>query len=211
MKTQQSGFTLVEIAIVLVIIGLLLGGVLKGQELINSAKSKAVISDFRNTATMIAAYQDRFRALPGDDLAATTHVGATTTNGDNDGLIEGVWNSTTAADETAKVWQHLRLANLASGGLGAPAAGAWEPLGAEGGRIGIQSARPSGFATGRFFICQGNVSGRIAQQADTTMDDGTPNGGSVRAYTNAAADITAAGAVVAAYAETDLYILCSSL
>ena len=40
MNKQQSGFTLVEIAIVLVIIGLLLGGVLKGQELINSAKVK---------------------------------------------------------------------------------------------------------------------------------------------------------------------------
>ncbi len=47
MKHQQSGFTLVEIAIVLVIIGLLLGGVLKGQELINSAKAKSYAQDFR--------------------------------------------------------------------------------------------------------------------------------------------------------------------
>jgi prepilin-type N-terminal cleavage/methylation domain-containing protein len=73
-RRQQSGFTLVEIAIVLVIIGLLLGGVLKGQKLINSAKAKAVITDFRNTATMIAAYQDRFRALPGDDPSAKQHA-----------------------------------------------------------------------------------------------------------------------------------------
>ena len=48
MKNNQSGFTLVEIAIVLVIIGLLLGGVLKGQELINSAKVKNFATDFRN-------------------------------------------------------------------------------------------------------------------------------------------------------------------
>jgi prepilin-type N-terminal cleavage/methylation domain-containing protein len=49
MRSKQSGFTLVEIAIVLVIIGLLLGGVLKGQELINSAKVKNMIaSDFRD-------------------------------------------------------------------------------------------------------------------------------------------------------------------
>ncbi len=47
MKSQQSGFTLVEIAIVLVIIGLLLGGILKGQELINSAKVKNLANDFR--------------------------------------------------------------------------------------------------------------------------------------------------------------------
>ena len=55
MKNNQSGFTLVEIAIVLVIIGLLLGGVLKGQELINSAKVKNLANDFRNIPTMVFA------------------------------------------------------------------------------------------------------------------------------------------------------------
>lgn len=45
-KRRQSGFTLIEIAIVLVIIGLLLGGILKGQELINSARVKNLASDF---------------------------------------------------------------------------------------------------------------------------------------------------------------------
>ena len=48
MKKQQAGFTLIELAIVLVIIGLLLGGVLKGQELINSAKVKNLANDFKN-------------------------------------------------------------------------------------------------------------------------------------------------------------------
>ena len=70
MKSQQSGFTLVEIAIVLVIIGLLLGGILKGQELINSAKVKNLANDFRVIPTYIYAYQDKFKALPGDDSAA---------------------------------------------------------------------------------------------------------------------------------------------
>ncbi|HMM73924.1 MAG TPA: prepilin-type N-terminal cleavage/methylation domain-containing protein [Rhodocyclaceae bacterium] len=63
---RQQGFTLIEIAIVLVIIGLLLGGVLKGQELINSAKVKNIVSEIKNTSVMVYAYQDRFRALPGD-------------------------------------------------------------------------------------------------------------------------------------------------
>jgi prepilin-type N-terminal cleavage/methylation domain-containing protein len=63
---QQSGFTLVEIAIVLVIIGLLLGGVLKGQEMINSAKVKNMIGDFRSVSSLVYAYQDRFKAFPGD-------------------------------------------------------------------------------------------------------------------------------------------------
>ena len=72
---QQRGFTLVEIAIVLVIIGLLLGGVLKGQELINSAKVKNFVNDFRTVPVFIYSYQDKFRALPGDDRQATAHLG----------------------------------------------------------------------------------------------------------------------------------------
>src|ERR1700674_4745393 len=75
MRKQQSGFTLVEIAIVLVIIGLLLGGILKGQELINSAKVKNLANDFRVIPTYIYAYQDKFKALPGDDVAVVAHLG----------------------------------------------------------------------------------------------------------------------------------------
>src|SRR5512146_250478 len=72
MKRNQSGFTLIEIAIVLVIIGLLLGGVLKGQELINSARVKNLATDFKNIPVYIYGYQDKFRALPGDDACAYT-------------------------------------------------------------------------------------------------------------------------------------------
>ena len=70
MKSKQSGFTLVEIAIVLVIVGLLLGGVLKGQELINSSRAKSLYADKSAIQTAINTYQDRFRAVPGDDAAA---------------------------------------------------------------------------------------------------------------------------------------------
>jgi len=65
MKHHQSGFTLIEIAIVLVIIGLLLGGVLKGQELINSAKVKNLASDFKNIPVFIYGYQDKFKRCLG--------------------------------------------------------------------------------------------------------------------------------------------------
>ena len=50
---RQAGFTLVEIAIVLVIIGLLLGGVLKGQELVNNAKVKNLANDFRAVSSFV--------------------------------------------------------------------------------------------------------------------------------------------------------------
>ena len=70
MKTRQAGFTLVEIAIVLVIIGLLLGGILKGQEMIIQAKVKNSITDFSGVSAAYYGYQDRYRAIPGDDIGA---------------------------------------------------------------------------------------------------------------------------------------------
>src|ERR1043166_8017646 len=113
MRSQQSGFTLVEIAIVLVIIGLLLGGILKGQELINSAKVKNLANDFRVIPTYIYAYQDKFKSLPGDDSAApnpgTGSTQATTPAGkQGNGVIDGNWNSTTATDESFLFWQQVR-------------------------------------------------------------------------------------------------------
>ena len=73
---RQSGFTLIEIAIVLVIIGLLLGGILKGQELINSARVKNLATDFRNIPVFIYGYQDKFKALPGDSDPSHPHMSA---------------------------------------------------------------------------------------------------------------------------------------
>lgn len=118
MKRNQAGFTLIEIAVVLVIIGLLLGGVLKGQELINSAKVKNLATDFRNIPVFIYTYQDKFKALPGDDVNASTHVAgtnATTTATLGNGIINGNWNDSTTASEAFVFWQHVRLAGLLSG------------------------------------------------------------------------------------------------
>ncbi|HEX6319483.1 MAG TPA: prepilin-type N-terminal cleavage/methylation domain-containing protein, partial [Burkholderiales bacterium] len=82
MKTAQKGFTLVEIAIVLVIIGLLLGGILKGQEMITQAKIKNVIADMSGVSAAMYGYQDRYRALPGDDKAANRWSSADPGDGD---------------------------------------------------------------------------------------------------------------------------------
>jgi len=64
MKKIQKGFTLIEIAIVMVIIGLLLGGVLKGQEIIRNAQIKNVENTANSVATAIYTYFDRYRTLP---------------------------------------------------------------------------------------------------------------------------------------------------
>ena len=66
----QVGFTLVEATIVLMIIGLVIGSMLWGQELVLNGRSKAVIIDMNEIAAAVASYQDRYRALPGDDPMA---------------------------------------------------------------------------------------------------------------------------------------------
>jgi prepilin-type N-terminal cleavage/methylation domain-containing protein len=191
MKSQQSGFTLVEIAIVLVIIGLLLGGILKGQELINSAKVKNLANDFRVIPTYIYAYQDKFKSLPGDDVQAAGHVtgatNATTPAGkQGNGVIDGNWNSPTQTDESYLFWQHVRLANLASGSttLGDPA---YVPKNALGGDVGISSASATtgqlqiAGMTGTYQVCSKGVLGKFVLQLDVQMDDGQPCTGSLRA------------------------------
>ena len=173
MKRTQAGFTLIELAIVLVIIGLLLGGVLKGQELINSAKVKNMAQDFRNIQVYVYSYQDKFKALPGDDKAAKQHVGATK-DGDGDGVIAGAWNATKAADtESFNFWQHIRLAGLATGST-AVGDDTYLPTNAEGGPIGIQAASTKSITglKGSYVVCSGGILGKFAKELDTAIDDG---------------------------------------
>ncbi len=189
MKSRQSGFTLVEIAIVLVIIGLLLGGILKGQELINSARVKNLANDFRVIPTYIYAYQDKFRALPGDDAAASTHLAgppvaanASTPGTLGNGVIEGFWDSATQTDESYLFWQHVRLANLAAGST-TPGDPTFPPINAIGGRLGVTSAitgQTIGGIQGTYIVCSGGILGRFAKQLDIQMDDGQTDTGSMR-------------------------------
>ncbi len=185
--SRQAGFTLVEIAIVLVIIGLLIGGVLKGQELINSAKVKNLAQDFRNIQTILYAYQDKFRALPGDDIRASDHVcpsgaPACVSNGNADGVIGGDWDAAAAtAVESIYFWQHVRFANLATGSTDTTAPN-FLPLNSIGGRIGIQSGGATAplSVSGSYVACSGGIPGKLVRQLDSTLDDGDPAVGSMR-------------------------------
>jgi prepilin-type N-terminal cleavage/methylation domain-containing protein len=201
MKRNQSGFTLIEIAIVLVIIGLLLGGVLKGQELINSAKVKNLASDFRNVPIFIYGYQDKFRYLPGDDPNPASHVDpavAVTCNPTatashcvlGNGLIDGAWNASGVADESYVFWQHVRLAGLLTGSTN-PASADYFQLNTNGGIIGVQSnvnfntiTKDSSGAnspiTGTYIVCSSGILGKYVKQLDTTLDNGDVNTGSMR-------------------------------
>jgi prepilin-type N-terminal cleavage/methylation domain-containing protein len=213
MKNSQSGFTLVEIAIVLVIIGLLLGGVLKGQELINSAKVKNLANDFRTIPTMVFAYQDKFRALPGDDRNASAHVAGVplATNGNGDGRIDGAWDAQPAggvcATESCNFWQHVRLANLAAGATD-PANADFFPRNSEGGFIGITGVSPVAGWAGNFFVCSTNIQGRFVRQLDITSDDGNTTTGSIRVIAQVGGGAVAANLTPAE--DANLYTVCSS-
>jgi prepilin-type N-terminal cleavage/methylation domain-containing protein len=222
MKNNQSGFTLVEIAIVLVIIGLLLGGVLKGQELINSAKVKNFATDFRNIPLFIYGYQDKFKALPGDDAKVGDHLGGAATSAGvtlltptagtlGNGRIEGNYNSTAAADESVAFWQHVRLANLASGATAFTTPATDMPTNADGGKIGIQSTAPITGMTGSYFVCSEAIQGKFAKQIDITLDDGNTAGGSVRVASGSYAGTALTAVATTAIVDGDTYIVCSAL
>ncbi|MCF6299419.1 MAG: prepilin-type N-terminal cleavage/methylation domain-containing protein [Thiomicrorhabdus sp.] len=180
---NQKGFTLVEIAIVLVIIGLLLGGVLKGQELITNAKIKAVSSDFDNISAAYYAYQDRTGTIPGD--SATT-----------DGVI----------DTDDAFWFDLKTEGFISGLAGTLA----DSDGPAHDLSGVWTA-VSGTGTGKLFttnyICASNIPDNYASGIDKKLDDGVPNTGSIRSAT-----VAAPTTVLTAYAgDETLNILCKSL
>ena len=234
MKRNQSGFTLIEIAIVLVIIGLLLGGVLKGQELINSAKVKNLATDFRNIPVFIYGYQDKFKSLPGDDATMGT-TGTHLTNGaacapgakcvPGNGLIDGFWNDYDANSEAYLFWQHARLAGLTSGPIIVPAAPAlgdgYRPVNAAGGEIGIQSGTtvPANVPVyadaaqtlpirGTYIICSPNILGKFAKQLDIQLDDGNTAGGSMMAFRGVAVGSIAESNTSAAWDDAAIYTVC---
>jgi prepilin-type N-terminal cleavage/methylation domain-containing protein len=208
---KQTGFTLIELAIVLVIIGLLLGGVLRGQELINSAKVKNMARDFQNVQVYIYGYQDKYKALPGDDAAAVNHLGATASQsaaGQGNGVIGGAWDTATDADESCIFWQHVRLAGLAPGPtvVDCGAGNAYQPRNADGGLIGIQSVSTFGDVTnlsGAYVVCSNAILGKFAKQLDLTLDDGAGDTGSVRVQTAGNADDG-----VAAPDDSTAYMVC---
>ncbi|MEN9492593.1 MAG: hypothetical protein RJA63_3042 [Pseudomonadota bacterium] len=203
-RRQQSGFTLVEIAIVLVIIGLLLGGVLKGQELITQAKIKNVANDLNGITAAVYSYQDRFKALPGDDkgaaarwtdIAAPADFTPTPAAPDGDGTLDD--------GERFYFWAHLRKAGFVAGD---PNSGA--PLNAVGGKI---EPVTKGLGIGGTGICSHNLTAKIAEALDVQFDDGKAATGSVRSAVEATSVPTAASSTPYTDDGSTLYVMCKQL
>jgi len=209
---KQKGFTLVEIAIVLVIVGLLIGGVLKGQEMITNAKLKRIESDNAGLAAAMFSYQDRYLQLPGDDTQADTRFSIYTdgTNdptaaeitGDGSGTVDGAWKGNTGATapdhESAIFWKHLRAAGLIPG----DGDDATQPTNAYGGLIGIQNGALgiSGHVT-----VFGAIEGPIARILEARLDDGAPNTGRMQSNLTSADDMSDSASPPTSYVDGERY------
>jgi prepilin-type N-terminal cleavage/methylation domain-containing protein len=198
-KRKQQGFTLIEIAIVLVIIGLLLGGILQGQSLINSARVRNLISQVDGVKAAFYGFQDRYRALPGDFTQATTQIAGASKDGDGNGQID--------ATESIAVWDHLSHAGFITGTYiyTAPPPSATSnptnPWNAYLQLIYDNIYADTGTASTRHNLKTGNqIPVEVITEVDRKVDDGNALRGSIRfsLYNGGAAAPTAANCYTAA-------------
>lgn len=187
---DHKGFTLVELAIVLVIIGLIVGGVLVGQDMIHAAEVRGSIKQIEAFKAATGTFRTKYNCLPGDCARATSFGFAN--NGDGNGTIV----SDAGASESTYYWQHLSGAGLIEGSYNgnmlvpgdSPEAklGGTFYLGAE------SNPGPRNYITFIAFIaspppiCNGDECSSLtpaeAQSIDQKLDDGLPTTGAVRTF-----------------------------
>lgn len=172
MKTRQTGFTLTEIAIVLVIIGLLLGGVMKGQAMIENAKIRNLENSVKGDVAAVNTFMDRYKALPGDFKKASKRIKAGLTDGNGNGRIDG--------GERYPFWSHLAAAGIVSGDFDGTSD---LPKHTYGGTVLPMWARVNGKWDHWFQYA--NVPVKALAQLDLDLDDGKPRSGSIQTDTAA--------------------------
>ena len=119
-RKMQKAFTLVELAIVIVIIGLIIAGVIAGQTLVNQARLRSIVNDQNIISIAINSFRLKYDALPGDFAMAYNYWGMDcadtqqSCNGDGNREIQPSIDD--AGDsEVYRSWQHLKLSGLYKG------------------------------------------------------------------------------------------------
>jgi len=212
-SNSQKGFTLIEIAIVLVIIGLLLGGVLKGQELINTARVRAMNNTVDGITAAWFSFQDRYRSFPGDYSNAQSTVNLPGIPGAAIGPAGGNGNGLVGTDnERALVWVHLEAAGYLTGGytndaaLVAATEYACPPTVCpdngfgSGMNLSYGSLVQTGAANTHELVSGRGVPVEVIAELDRKVDDGSPNSGAMQlgiggaGWTNADSGLCITGA-----------------
>ncbi|MDO8311022.1 MAG: prepilin-type cleavage/methylation domain-containing protein, partial [Sideroxyarcus sp.] len=185
-------------------------------------------TDFRNIPVFIYGYQDKFKALPGDDALVTSHLtGATACTpaaaglcAPGNGILDGSWNATAITSESYVFWQHVRLAGLTAGSTTTGAAD-YLPVNAVGGSIGIQSGTTNVATTpvkdlsgtpvairGTYIICSPNILGKFAKQLDIQLDDGNTATGTMMSTPTTGYAIGNPATATASIDEAAIYTVC---
>ena len=184
--------------------------------MITQAKIKNVINDFNGITAAVSSYQDRYRALPGDDLNASSRwAGSSSGNGDGQwDLGATLYNNTATAAVGAKevnlFWWHLRLAGFVAGTTAAQVSSVTQPANAANGIMGVQTGG-MGFTSN--IVCSSNLPDKIAIPVDTQIDDGTGATGQVwETLQSSPNQNPAPSSPTDVYAETgtNQYLLCKT-
>lgn len=181
---KLSGFTLVETAVVLVIIGLLVAAILVAGELLNSARARTLVAEVDGLKGAYFGFVDRYHAFPGDYMRATADIPNTGTDGNGNGRIEST-ASGGSVDEHIATWEHLSGAGFISGRY-RYAAGSESPSSAPKTAFGaypriITGQQYAGAASSRTNLNTGNlVPASVLAEADRKIDEGTAVEGAFR-------------------------------
>ncbi len=190
---NEKGFTLVELAIVMAIIGLLIGGILKGQELMENARIASTVSQVKSYEAAVTTFRDTFNAMPGDMANAITRlpncagtcaptaatagnqvVGAPDMAGSGNGVTVAAALPAAVGGETTLFWVHMLLADLIGGTTDQAVR-----LGGTGGASVWGETHPAAKIGGGFFV--GHSDGNAATDAGapgTANMPGRPAGAS---------------------------------